>query len=110
MKDLNTGSAGLVDKIKIDLRISHSKLDDDIASNIEACFYDLIRLGVYPNKNVPLTEKAVKLYIRWQYNFEGEADRYRLAYENLRDAMSLSSDYRMEREEINEQRSDYPSW
>ncbi len=98
MENLNIRSTGLVDKIKVDLRISHSKLDEDIASNIEACFYDLIRLGVYPNKNIPLTEKAVKLYIRWQYNFEGEADRYRVAYENLRDAMSLCSDYRKERE------------
>lgn len=83
-----------LDKVKKDLRISHSKLDEDIKDNIEACRLDLKRIGIDVNKSDVLLEKAIKLYIRWQYNFENQADRYRNAYESLRNALSLCEDYR----------------
>lgn len=83
-----------LDKVKKDLRISHSKLDEDIKDNIEACRLDLKRVGIDVNKSDVLLEKAIKLYIRWQYNFENQADRYRNAYESLRNALSLCEDYR----------------
>lgn len=83
-----------LEKIKKDLRISHSKLDEDIQDNIEACKLDLKRVGIDVTKSDVLLEKAIKLYIRWQYNFEIQADRYRNAYESLRNALSLCEDYR----------------
>lgn len=84
----------ILEKIKKDLRISHSKLDEDIQDNIEACKLDLKRVGIDVNNSDVLLEKAIKLYIRWQYNFENQADRYRNAYESLRNALSLCEDYR----------------
>lgn len=83
-----------LEKIKKDLRISHSKLDEDIQDNIEACKLDLKRVGIDVTKSDVLLEKAIKLYLRWQYNFENQADRYRNAYESLRNALSLCEDYR----------------
>ena len=83
-----------LDKVKKDLRISHSKLDEDIQDNIEACKLDLKRVGIDVTKSDVLLEKAIKLYLRWQYNFENQADRYRNAYESLRNALSLCEDYR----------------
>lgn len=86
-----------LEKIKKDLRISHSKLDEDIQDNIEACKLDLKRVGIDVNKSDVLLEKSIKLFLRWQYNFENQADRYRNAYESLRNALSLCEDYRNSR-------------
>lgn len=83
-----------LEKVKKDLRISHSKLDEDIQDNIEACRLDLKRVGIDVNKSDVLLEKSIKLFLRWQYNFENQADRYRNAYESLRNALSLCEDYR----------------
>lgn len=84
----------MIEKVKADLRISHDKLDLDITDNIEACKLDLKRVGIDIEKSDQLMEKAIKLYCRWQYNFENQADRYMTAYKQLRNALSLSSDYR----------------
>lgn len=83
-----------LEKVKKDLRISHSKLDEDIQDNIEACKLDLKRVGIDVNKSDVLLEKTIKLFLRWQYNFENQSDRYRNAYESLRNALSLCEDYR----------------
>lgn len=86
-------------KIKLDLRIAHSAMDPDIQDNIDACSLDLERVGVVVsggNELDPLILKAVKLYCRWQYNFENQGDRYMQAYKKLRNALSLSGNYRGE--------------
>lgn len=87
----------IVERVKTDLRISHDKLDDDIYHNIEACVLDLERVGI--NTDVgddALMEKVIRLFVRWQYNFENQADRYKNAYMDLRDMMRLSEKYRLE--------------
>lgn len=83
--------------IKLDCRITHSKLNEDILENIEACMLDLKRVGVHvPDQTTSydaLLVKAIKLYCRAEYNYNGEAERYKKAYEKLRDALSLCGDY-----------------
>lgn len=83
----------MLEKVKLDLRISHSKLNADIQDNIDACLKDLDRVGIADNDTDPLVIKAVKLYCRWHYNFENQADRYMKAYKMLRNAISLSEGY-----------------
>lgn len=84
----------MLEKVKKDLRWSHSKLDEDIQDNIDACKLDLKRVGILKlDESDALISKAIKLYCRWQYNFENQADRYKNAYESLRDALSLCGDY-----------------
>lgn len=85
----------MLNKIKIDLRISHSLLDVDIQDNIDSCIDDLKRVGINlkDKEKRPLIIKAVKLYCRWQYNFENQAERYKNTYENLRNSLSLNGEY-----------------
>ena len=57
-----------LNKIKLALRISHSKLDEDIQADIEACLADLEACGiVYATTNDPLIYNAVKLWCRSLY-------------------------------------------
>lgn len=84
----------LVTQIKDNLRISHNKLDDEILSTIKACQDDLERVGISVDESDDLTVQAIKLYCRWAYNFENQADRYLRAYEGLRDAMSMNLERR----------------
>lgn len=84
----------MLDLIKLGLRITHSKLDRDILTNIDTCILDLKRVGVvnidYFN---PLIIKAVELYCKWQYDFNSKGERYEKAYVNLANALSLCGDY-----------------
>ena len=84
----------MLDKAKTDLRIHHDKLNSDIEANIEACKLDMDRVGIDITKMDALMEKAIKLYLRCQYNFENQADRYCNAYNHLRNALSLSKKYK----------------
>ena len=43
-----------------------------------------------------LVDQAVKLYARWQFDFCGQGERYRQAYEALKACLSLVSGYREE--------------
>ncbi|MFM1602032.1 hypothetical protein ABGF26_02640 [Helcococcus ovis] len=84
----------MLKKIKKNLRIYHDELDEDITGDIEACKLDLKRVGINPDVQDDLIEKAIKLYCRWQFNFENQADRYANAYRMLRDSISLCLDYK----------------
>lgn len=91
----------LLEKVRRNLRITSSALDNDIQEDIDAAYADLERVGVnITDPDRPLIIKAVKLYCRWQYNFAGMGDRYQVAYEKLRDAMAISCDYKEVREDV----------
>ena len=86
------------EKIKKSLRIKHNSLDDEIESNIEICLLLLKGVGISEEKACADTQgmlifKACELYCKWQFNFEGQAERYQKAYEGLRDFLSLGGDY-----------------
>lgn len=76
------------------VRISHTKLDDELEMLQEAYLTDLSMCGV---KAIPagdmLSLAALRLYLRWQMNYNGEADRYRQSYDLTKIAMSLASEY-----------------
>ena len=76
------------------MRIKHSATDNDLNDMILACKLDLKRVGIVKLDDADaLIIQAVKIYVKWQLNFEGEADRFRVAYERMRDSLSLSGDY-----------------
>ncbi len=84
----------MLDKVKLSLRITHSALDGDILEQIEACKKDLQREGVTSlNGDDFLILQAVKLYVKWHLNYENEGERYRDAYNNLAQSLSLCGDY-----------------
>ena len=54
----------MIEQIKLSMRISHDKLDNDIDANINACLRDLSRVGVATDgkENDPLIVKSAELY------------------------------------------------
>ena len=79
------------------VRISHEKLDEELEMLKEACITNLSMGGV---KTIPtddmLSLAVLRLYLRWQMNYNGEADRYQQAYNAAKIAMSLASEYTRE--------------
>lgn len=91
----------MLNAIKKSLRITHNVLDDDINSTISAALLDMSRVGICA-KNISVDEpssydslelKCVELYCKWNFDYQGKADLWFKAYENLRNAMSLCGDY-----------------
>lgn len=77
------------------VRFSHIKLDDELAELKGAFLADLNITGVnYIPDGDKLSYATLRLYLRWQENYNGEAERYKLAYEAAKTAMSLASEYR----------------
>lgn len=77
------------------VRISGKYLDNELEDLQNAFLMDLSRAGV---NNIPSDEYLVKAclrcYLRWQQNYNGEAERYERSYKELRDALSLASEYK----------------
>ena len=96
----------LIDDVKTALRISHSKLDDDINQHISACLADMKRLGISVPDDIeevndaPLLFAAVKIYCMAQYDFLNKGEQYKKQYEKLRDTLSLSGSYREGDEDV----------
>lgn len=79
---------------KKSLRFSHNKLDDEILLNAEACKKDMERVGITRvDEADPIIHKLIELYLKWQYNHMAEGDKFKLAYEEMRDGLSLCGDY-----------------
>ena len=93
----------MVEKVRLALRISTKTLDAEIEDTISACYKDMQRVGIdiydeagEPKQDAishPLIISCVKLYARWQFNFENAAERYEKAYNSCRDGISLCGDY-----------------
>ena len=85
----------LLEKVKLALRIMHTKLDDDIVDNIEACLLDLRMHGiVHKDETDALIQNAVKLYCRAEYTDDlTKAEKYAQRYRELRDCLKAAEGY-----------------
>lgn len=84
----------MLERIKLSMRVSNNVLDSDILMNMDACSLDLRRVGI--NKELDadsLMYKAAELYCKWQMDHDGKAEQYKIAYGDLRNALSLCGDY-----------------
>lgn len=80
--------------VKKALRITHKQLDDVIQSDIDACLLDLKRVGILRiDEEDALIKKLVELYIKGEEDYQGKGDRYKAAYEKMRDAVSMCGEY-----------------
>ena len=85
--------------VKLWLRISGTALDGEIKQTILAALQDLHMGGVSrPDPGNALIQQAVKLYCKAQFGYEAESEKYTKAYEHLKQALSLCSDYTGEEE------------
>lgn len=91
----------LLAKVKTNLRISHSALDEDLADTIEACLADLKVCGVhipvpeYPQEADPLILNAIKLYCRKEYTDDAaKSAEYGRRYDALKSCLMMAAGYR----------------
>jgi hypothetical protein len=95
---------GLLLKIKTNLRISHDKLDDDLADAVTSCLADLRVCGVKPPEPEdpadgidPLILNAIKLYCRKEFTDDlAKAAEYQRRYDALKSCLMMAGDYREE--------------
>ena len=84
-----------LEKIKQSLRASHSKLDEDIQADIEACLADLQLVGViYKGEEDPLVFNAIKLWCRSLYTDDpAKGAEYLRRYEGLKSCLMMAEGY-----------------
>jgi hypothetical protein len=82
-------------KLKLALRISHNKLDEDIQSDVDACLADLTACGViHPQISDPLIYNAVKLFLRSSYTDDpAKGAEYLKRYEALKSCLRMAEGY-----------------
>lgn len=84
-----------LNKVKLDLRISHGKLDEAIKSDIEACLADLKVHGItHADDSDPLILNAVKLWCRSIYKDDAaKSAEYLNRYNSMRDYLKAARGY-----------------
>lgn len=82
-------------KLKLALRISHDKLDEDIQADVDACLADLVVCGVVnPQVTDPLIYNAVKLFLRSSYTDDPvKGAEYLKRYEALKSCLRMAEGY-----------------
>lgn len=76
------------------IRKSVSNLDTEIQQTVAACMLDLKNAGIVNFRdNDPLLQQAAKLYLKAHFGYDDKSEKWEAAYERLKAALSLSSDY-----------------
>lgn len=94
-----------VNSIKARLRISHDKLDDQFAQDIESAKDELVRVGILREavdaENDTLIDKAIVAYCMW---IESDSEKMAKGYEEMwnqwRDELRKSPKYGYEVENV----------
>jgi hypothetical protein len=77
------------------VRVTGKYLDNELEDLHNAFLMDLSRAGVNTiPEDMSLVKSCERMYLRWQQNYNGEAERYERSYKELRDALSLASEYK----------------
>lgn len=82
--------------VKLALRISTNVIDSEINMLIASCIDELREKGITtatlsdPNDRI---KGLVVDYCKWKLNFEGNGERYKIAYCESRDTLSMVSEY-----------------
>ena len=74
-----------VEELRLALRLSNGALGQRDPGYPGRRPLDLRAAGVRPGEGDALVRQAVKLYARWQFDFCGQGERYRQAYESPQD-------------------------
>jgi hypothetical protein len=86
----------MIKKIKLAIRTSHDKLDDDIQADIDACLADLRVCGIVhaDEQTDPLIFNAVKLWCRSLYTDDtAKAAEWMKRYESLKSCLMNAEGY-----------------
>lgn len=92
---------GLVLKVKTNLRIKHTALDEDIEDTIQAALDDLGVCGVVvpptddPQEMDSLILNAVKLFCKAEYTDDpGKAAEFQRRYDSMKSCLMMAEGYR----------------
>jgi hypothetical protein len=85
----------MIEKIKLSLRISHSKLDEAIQADIDACLADLQVCGItHAGAEDPLIFNAIKLWCRAAYTDDtAKSAEYLKRYNDLKACLMIAEGY-----------------
>ena len=84
----------LLPDAKVWIRKTVSNLDGEVKQTVAACMPDLKNAGIVNfNAKDPLLQQAAKLYLKAQFGYDDKSEKWEAAYEHLKAALSLSSDY-----------------
>ena len=86
----------LTEKMRAALRISstNEKITEEIEDCIAACKKDLQDVGVKRlDETDALIIRAVTLYVKAEFGFNGNAEKFHNSYESLKVHLSMSSEY-----------------
>lgn len=79
------------------LRIGITSRDDEIRQVMQACLIDLQNGGVVQiSLDDAAIQQAMKLYLKAQFGYDADAERFSQAYEYLKFSLALSGDYNTE--------------
>ena len=84
-----------LEKIKLAIRRSHDKLDEDLQADIDACLADLRVVGiVHAGEEDPLIFNAIKLYCRSTNTDDpAKAAEWLRRYEALKSCLMMAEGY-----------------
>lgn len=94
--------ATVFERVKKAVGATDTYFDDQVNDAILSAIADMKRNAVIiPNEEItvadtlgdPLLDRAVILYCRSEFNYDGEAERYRKAYDYILCSLSLSEGY-----------------
>lgn len=86
----------LTEKMRAALRISSTseKITEEINDCIEACKKDLQDVGVKSlDETDALIVRAVTLYVKAEFGYNDNADKFQKSYDSLKTHLSMSSEY-----------------
>ena len=90
------GSTILTEKMRTAVRISSTgkKITEEIEDCIAACKADLANDGVKViDESDDLIIRAIKLYCKAEFDFNGKAEEFRRSYNLLKARLSMSKEY-----------------
>jgi len=87
-------AAALLPEARTWLRRSSGNLDEEIRQTAAAAYLDMRNVGIARlSAEDPLIKQAVKLYLKAHFGYDDQPEKWEAAYERLKAALSLSSDY-----------------
>lgn len=91
----------LTEKMRKALRISNTSetITDEINDTIEACKMDMKAVGIVNvDEKDALIIRAIRLFCRAEFNYNGDGEKYRESYELQKMSLCMDIDYNTEKE------------
>lgn len=83
----------IIEKLKKRLRVKSEDAEEEISDLVDACKRELEIAGVYGEISDPVYYQATVLYCKAHFGYDEESERFRKAFDSLKDSMALSGDY-----------------